>query len=786
MQPNRQLSTRDKRVQTHVNFQYPDEGASETEEELAARQARNLAEWKQARSAAERVGNTNGVKMLDDERMRGMGTDFPHDDNYAGAKPLALEDDLGFVADDLGFTPEPASQATVRKAEPKIPLQEQSADERAYYAALQAWLQTDAGRPYRFYPYNDPIKQRAAFTKATGRKDPATDAQREVAKVEHAANTGEVVYEDSTAYNLGKPLAGMTGFAVGGPAGATAAEMAVRYGTLSANLDRAVKAGAIDEDRAAEILAKEMVTGTGVDAAWNFGVPAAGLIVKKLPGAAWVGDKLKAQLEKLIGRALPAGGAAPTLRDVKVEARAGLTDAPARQQAVRELSERSGADFIPSPGQVTGNPGYVESVVNRTFTGPFIEQEKAFQAAAEGMRRDAMYPDVQPGAKALGERITAVAEDYVKKVKARLRPTFEEADNLGVNIKMKGVYETAKKALAEDAAVAGGKLSPAERAHLEKIVANIKASAQSSAGHMHMGPEATLDFISTQKEKLRTLNADGKPSTAFEGIVGKLTKEADKAYAEGARYAQRGDIVEKLERARKDYRVMMETVYDDAVKQALKKNPEDVGRLFWQSGNVSEIEQLHRLLKESTAEGSVSKLVADKTKADVTRGFLQEAVPNIETAAKWSKMLAEDPKRARTWAALTAGPTGAELRKTMEVLEHAAQMATSRDTAAFKKSMLNIPIGRAAQGGLGISLVTGAVHAPLMVAGLGIASTMNMMATAAVRGDKGTLNLITKVLRLRDASTGGSVQALRAAAEQLNAKAKEYGVEVFAPQEETE
>lgn len=655
-----------------------------------------------------------------------------------------------------------ASQADVRAAEPVTPMDRQRESERQFEAARQVYL-----RKHGTLPRGKPQAQ--AISEMSGLPDPTTT--REQAEIEHLRETGELTYGDSGLYQVAKPAAAIAGFAFGGPGAATAAEGLVRLQALAHNLDKAVKAGAIDEDRAAEILSNEMMKGSATDAAFNFGLPVLGQLIAKIPGVKWLGTKVRPLIERAIGSSAPQ----QSLRDAKVESRVALTDDPARQQAVRELSGRV-EGFVPTPGQVRGEVGATETIVNKAFPAAFEKQEKALGEAAEGMRREFMYPGGQPSAKQLGERITSTADAVVKKTKERLRPTFQAADEIGVAVDMNPVAEVAKKALAEDAKVYGGKLTEAERAHLEKIVADNAKVATSSA-------EAALDFISVQKEKARSLNVDGKPTDAFAAVVRDLGKAADDAYSAAARGSGKGDVVRKLELARKDYRTMMETIYDDAVKQSLKKNPEDVGRLFWQAGNQSEIEQLHKVLALAQKEGAVGKGYADKMKRDVTRGFLQEAVQDVKAASEWSKTLAKDPKKARTWEALTAGPEGKALRDGMKVLEHASQMAALRSTAKDKSF---IPLGRAASGGLGVSYVTGVIHPGMAVIGLSIAGTMKAMSTAYTHGDKGAINLLARVLRTNSAGTAAAAKAMQSMLPDLEKLAAEYGAEDMFVGEETE
>lgn len=745
------LSYRERQAQAHVAFE--DNLPPETEQEAAARVARNDAEWKLARADAVRRKDAKAVQALDAERAARRGIDF--------------SDDLGFEPD-LDFQPDAprASQADVRASEPQpTPMERQRSNEATFENQFQSWLQATGGKLKPGQNVRQAVAEFAAM------QDPRET--RDSAVTENLRETGELDgMDDTLGMQVAKPAAAVAGFALGGPAGATGAEAAVRYLTLATNLDRAVKAGAIDEDRAAEILVKEMAKGTATDAAFNFGLPILGQLAMKIPGAKWITDKAGKLVERMVGPSAPK----PTLRDAKLESRAKLTDDPARQAAVHELGRRT-EGVVPTPGQVRGEAGATETVINKAFPAAFEKQEKALVGAADDMLRETTNPAGQPAAQALGLEIQRTADATQEAVKKRLRPAFEAADKIGVKVDMSEVKGRIRKALLMDSRVPGGNLAPVERAQLASILDDINKNPM-------IGAEQALDFISRRKEQLRATTADWKPSKAYDTIIGDLTTAADTAFVRAAGNAGKGDVVRDLLAAQRDYKEMMGTIYDDAIKAALKKNPEDVGRFLWQGGNVSEPQQLQRMFQIAQREGKLSAQKAQELSASVTRGFLQEAVPSVEAAAAWSKTLKENPAKRRTWEELTSAPGGKQLREAMTVLEHAAQMATVRNTAANKTM---IPIGRAASGGLGVSYVTGMIHPGMAVAGLSIAGTMKAMSTAYMHGDKGAINLMAKVLRSNSAGTGAAAKALQSMLPDLERIAQKYGADdIFVPAEETE
>jgi hypothetical protein len=230
-----------------------------------------------------------------------------------------------------------------------------------------------------------------------------------------------------------------------------------------------------------------------------------------------------------------------------------------------------------------------------------------------------------------------------------------------------------------------------------------------------------------------------------------LAKEADSAYTAAAKGIGRGDIVQKLTAAQTDYREMMGTIYDDAMKQALRKNPEDVGRLFWTSGNVSEIEQLQKMLAIAHARRHDDARRGDEALARHDPGLPAGGGARPRAAAKWSETLKADPLKRRTWETLTAAPGGSQLRGAMEVLEQAAKISGRGNPELLGESY--IALQRASKLGLGVSFVTGAIHPGMAVIGLSLAGLTRLMATAFTQGNKGVLNATMRALRANSVGT---------------------------------
>src|SRR3990167_2851689 len=235
---------------------------------------------------------------------------------------------------------------------------------KAFDEAITRWTATTGGvlrKPGQ--------NVRQATAEWAGIPDP--EPERSMAEIEELAQGGELQYGGSVPYAASKTLASMGGFALGGPFGATGAEALVRQTALAYNLKKAMDAGAVTEDRAAEIFAKEMSSGTTEDLAWNFAVPMLGQILKRVPGVRGLVAKVA---QKLKPGAVPDADLAAQ-RAAKLATGTKGAETPAAKQAVEELSARTGP-FVLTPGQVTGEAGLAERTARVAGKSAFAAQEK--------------------------------------------------------------------------------------------------------------------------------------------------------------------------------------------------------------------------------------------------------------------------------------------------------------------------------------------------------------------------------------------------------------------------
>jgi hypothetical protein len=273
-------------------------------------------------------------------------------------------------------------------------------------------------------------------------------------------------------------------------------------------------------------------------------------------------------------------------------------------------------------------------------------------------------------------------------------------------------------------------------------------------------------------------------STGDTLAAAKQTGAAQTAYAE-ARNVEK--VVADLNSARKEYRGMMETVFDDAMRQALRKeaggSPEAIGNYLYQTGQVSRLSQLHDLLALASKEGKLTPARAQKMQRDVTRSFLSEAVPNVDALANWSKTLMEKPRLKETWDVLTSTPGGKQLQSTMKVLEEAAQIAA---TDTLRLTGTPLVLNPAAAESFARRGMSGAQKPQFLVGAIGYTGLMRAAATAYTRGESGVMNNIMKLARASTMNTTASSKVAQEAAKQVKEWADKNGVNLGSNDEQEE
>ena len=753
--------------------------------------------WKIA-PAVQRDRDFLALDLKREERV-----EFPDDPKLA-AEIARDEKRLG-LSRAIRFTPDApiASQADVRRTEPgETPGARQARAEKDFNEAMQRWRAETGGA---LKPGQD---VRQATAEWSGMQDPQETAK--ASEIEHLRETGEVTPSDSVAYTAGKGLATTAGFVTGGPAGATGAGGLVDLAVLSSRLNEGVQAGAITQDEAADVMLKELVKRVGVDAAFNYGIPMLGQALSRVPGAAWLGDKVKALATKAAaattkgvqGPLVPKGvtgtmdeqidiaareqaaqraaveraarAARPAGREAKLEKLAGQATTAEGREAVGELGART-EGILPSPGAVTGYATKGEAAARRMSPETFERARVPLAEATEAARQETTRTG--QSRQQFGQSILDLADETQRAVKARNRPRFEAANALKIEADMATTVGVAEEALRRDAGTAGGKLLAGERAKLEKIVNDLTAPAVPAAPATTLlgaggaparvtpaapaqvrqtGAEATLDFISARKADGRAMTAEGAPTKYFQTVLDDLVKSADQAYVSAAQATGQGKVVSDLMRARGDYRRMMSTVFDDALAQAARRNPEQLGKLIYGGGQVSNVQQLNKLLAMAVKEGKLSVGEFQKLRGDMARGFLDDAARDSNKLATWSDDLRADTPKREMWEALTRGKGGPELRHNMKVLEQMAQISKAGQPISAGRPP--IPLEHAF--GRAIGAITGTGQLGFVGWAEALSGYSKLSAALYTQGEKGLLNQLSIAMSPKAVGTAAQLAAI--------------------------
>ena len=551
---------------------------------------------------------------------------------------------------------------------------------------------------------------------------------------------------------LGGALAG----SVAGPLGVTGGGLAgSALGTglgsyLGTKLDIAASADSISAEDAEQLLHDNVVEDVLLDTAGNalFFVGGKALRVAMTP-------RLREVMARVMHRRRAAQRVATAVEAATAQAKIGRAppDAPsAAAEAVRTLG-RYERDVVPTPGQITGRPSPVERVVRSMHPYAFLEAEDALRQGAEAIRRDVVGANVPQARQALGESVQTLAEVVERAVKQRTGPVFERAQRDAGTVDYRGVRDIIARELAAHERTPGGKFRSSEAALLRNMAEGLgaveKEALAEGLGAVEKGVradavpfETALAFLSTNKARLR----DTADATAPSGPFRKTLADIVQAASEAEDVALAGmPSSQPLREARDAYRTLMATKYGDELAKVLARPPEDVGEYFWKKGTVQEIAALNRLIKLAEAEKAVAPEAASELRAKLMRGFLAQAVPDVDAAATWSKKLGADPRLRDTWQALLAtDPAVArEVNRNMRMLEEVAKIAsrTNADLGLKGGSYLgNLP-----QRSL-VGALAGFISPTYAVLVFSAEFLTGAMALAATRGDLKALRSIRAVL----------------------------------------
>jgi len=513
-----------------------------------------------------------------------------------------------------------------------------------------------------------------------------------------------------------------------------------------------------------------------------------------------------------------------------------------QEKAVQELVKRTGGE-IPTEGQITGTAGRMETAARAMQPEKFEPARQALEDAARQMHRETVNPLDQPTSKQFGVAVDDLLKRVETTVKKRTEPVFTAARNANVEVDARPVAKIMEDLLARDAQSTGllkgsekaflegevrklhtrmmedlitagqrvatsGPASPAFAQLMqsatpdqygnmiqELLVRNAQLHGQLItpgeravlAGHLKRianreytySAEGAIDTLSSLKRRAREMTQEGAPSEEFSKRLGQIVGALDSNYDAAARGSGNAGLANALRAARDDYRGMMGTVFDDEMSRAMRARPEEVGKLIWARGHVSGPEQLQAAMQLAKKEGLMKDADIAKMNADVLRGFLQGAAPDVSAAAKWTETLAKDPAKRESFELLTRQTGTKQIAEAMRVLEQAAKISQRGLPQEVGLGQAAGIVSRAHAGTLGMGYTTGVLNVPLLAVGMIVQPLTSAYATAITQGNKGIyrdLLLLTKGVGNLSAAARGPI---RAAYGRVAKWAAENNIELF-------
>lgn len=241
-----------------------------------------------------------------------------------------------------------------------------------------------------------------------------------------------------------------------------------------------------------------------------------------------------------------------------------------------------------------------------------------------------------------GEQSLSAAVDplYKKLFEANPRVSLIETATGGIpNVSMFGVKSWASKQLASKEA-----LTSSERTILNEIE-NLPSK---------------VDFLTLHRMRSRWLaeNRDKYSSTGTEKnslaakTITKLIDEFDKSLDFAAGKTLPADKLNQYRQITKTYREGIQGLQTEAIQEAMKKNPEEVGAYLFSAGQETPINQLYKSVAAAgTLSGKKSKEVLDALRY----GYLQAMVNTPENMLKFANELEQNQAARNTFNVLFGG-----------------------------------------------------------------------------------------------------------------------------------
>jgi len=321
----------------------------------------------------------------------------------------------------------------------------------------------------------------------------------------------------------------------------------------------------------------------------------------------------------------------------------------------------SSAKSTPSAGQLTGDPGFMESVVRAKDPGGFAAVRREQEDLLEARVAQEITRMRGEGSRYAGTDLRSVLNDTEAAVKVRLAPVWEELRSMrGTDsVDFSEVNTMARQLLADNAnsrikfldgaqldwvkqfAAAGERLSPAEaQATLSKMLA-VARDAQSPTN-----PNSELGGFATR-------------------VAGMIRGKLDAALASDPKFAE----------ARALYKDMMDTLYNPVLDAARRGGESAAGRKAIKLGEVEGVQALSDLQRlaarvDSVAPGRNLAATAGAAQRGAVSEFFDKYAGTPDALARLHGQMG-NPDFRKTFEAAVPDATN---RKIIENLSQAAQL----------------------------------------------------------------------------------------------------------------
>lgn len=171
-------------------------------------------------------------------------------------------------------------------------------------------------------------------------------------------------------------------------------------------------------------------------------------------------------------------------------------------------------------------------------------------------------------------------------------------------------------------------------------------------------------WLAENRDKyLSESNKDSRASKTISDLVGKIDNSMD---VSAGRILDK-DTYKEYQRVTKTYRDGIQGLQSDAINEAMKKDPEQVGAFLFKSGNETPIQDL---FKSVSAASNLSNKPSKEIIDSLRYGYLQAMVNTPENMLKFAKNLEQDVKFKNTFNMLF---NGTEQKAAIEAMAGAAE-----------------------------------------------------------------------------------------------------------------